>query len=99
MTRRFYFYICHLRTVFIMLHLITIKGLHMHVGSMGMDLTQIIQGAKQLIQLADKINAQAGKERCHFWNDHIHRKYQQLLRVTLSIEFKFVHLHIIYYSQ
>ena len=30
----------------------------MHVGSMGMDLSQIVQGAKQLVEFADKINAQ-----------------------------------------
>ena len=34
----------------------------MHVGSMSMDLSQIIQGAKQLIDLAAKINDQAGKK-------------------------------------
>ena len=39
-----------------------LHGLHMHVGSMGMDLSQIIQGAKQLIDLAAKINEQAGKK-------------------------------------
>ena len=35
-------------------------GLHMHVGSMGMDLSQIVQGAKQLVEFAEKINQQAG---------------------------------------
>ena len=37
-----------------------ILGLHMHVGSMGMDLSQIVQGAKQLVEFAEKINKQAG---------------------------------------
>lgn len=37
-----------------------IIGLHMHVGSMGMDLSQIVQGAKQLVEFAEKINKQAG---------------------------------------
>ena len=32
----------------------------MHVGSMGMDLSQIVQGAKQLVEFAEKINKQAG---------------------------------------
>ena len=37
-----------------------LHGLHMHVGSMGMDLSQIVQGAKQLCEFAAKINEQAG---------------------------------------
>jgi len=37
-----------------------LQGLHMHVGSMGMDLSQIVQGAKQLVEFAEKINKQAG---------------------------------------
>ena len=37
-----------------------LHGLHMHVGSMGMDLSQIVQGAKQLVEFAAKINKQAG---------------------------------------
>ena len=37
-----------------------ISGLHCHVGSHGMDLSQIVQGAKQLVGLAEKINKQAG---------------------------------------
>jgi diaminopimelate decarboxylase len=37
-----------------------LNGLHMHVGSMGMDLSQIVQGARQIIELAEKINKQAG---------------------------------------
>ena len=36
------------------------SGLHCHVGSHGMDLSQIVQGAKQLVALAEKINRQAG---------------------------------------
>ena len=32
----------------------------MHVGSIGMDLSQIVQGARQIIDLAEKINKQAG---------------------------------------
>ena len=37
-----------------------LHGLHMHVGSMGMDLSQIVQGAKQLVEFAAKINKLAG---------------------------------------
>ena len=32
----------------------------MHVGSLGMSLDQITQGARQLVALADKINSIAG---------------------------------------
>lgn len=37
-----------------------LHGLHMHVGSLGMSLDQIYQGIRQLLDLADKINEQAG---------------------------------------
>jgi len=37
-----------------------IHGLHMHVGSLGMSLDQITQGARQLVALAEKINSIAG---------------------------------------
>ena len=33
----------------------------MHVGSLGMSLEQITQGARQLLDLADKINKNAGQ--------------------------------------
>ena len=33
----------------------------MHVGSLGMSLDQITQGATQLVELAEKINKNAGK--------------------------------------
>jgi len=37
-----------------------LHGLHMHVGSLGMSLDQITQGATQLVELAEKINKNAG---------------------------------------
>ena len=35
----------------------------MHVGSLGMSVDQITQGARQLLQLAEKINKAAGKRK------------------------------------
>ena len=63
-----------------------LHGLHMHVGSMGMDLSQIIQGAKQLIDLAAKINEQAGKKQITVLDigKSIFRIKSKLLQVVAS---------------
>ena len=58
-----------------------ISGLHMHVGSLGMSLDQITQGARQLVALAEKINSIAGNSR------QGHLRSLEVTRTHVMLEF------------